>query len=88
MVGARCSPFCPIDIEMSVLWSSRSTVGRSDKAAAKLCVHLVQLSQRLGIQIDIDRVQPNGYNIVYAHFNRGVSSLRFVGRKALEKLGE
>jgi hypothetical protein len=49
-------------------------------------MHLVQLPQRLGIEIDVDCIQPDRHDIVYAHLDGRISSLRLIRGDVLEEL--
>jgi hypothetical protein len=81
-------PLGPIDVEIAVLGPSCGAVGSVYEASAKLGVHLVQLPQGFRVQVDVDGVQGNGDDIVYAHLNGRVSPLRPVRGERVEHLGE
>ena len=79
----------PVSLQEPVLGPFRSTIGPCRaEATAELCMHIIQLSQCFRVEIDIDRLQPNGNHIVYAYFNWSVSSLGLVRRKGIKRLRE
>lgn len=88
LVHPRRLPFRPIHVEIAVLRAPDGAIGPVREAAAKLGMHLVQLPQRFCVEVDVDRVQANWHDIVYAHFDGRVATLGSIRGEGVQDLGE
>jgi hypothetical protein len=88
LLRLRRMSFGPVDFEMAVLLPSCCAIRSVYEASAKLGMHLVQLPQGFRVQVDIDSVEGDWDDVVYAHLDGRVSPLCSIRRESMEYLGE
>jgi hypothetical protein len=80
--------FRSVHVEMAIPLPSCRAIRSVYEASAELGMHFVQFPQCFRVQVDVDSIEGNRNDVVYAHLDGRVSPLCSVRRESMQHLGE